>query len=251
MNVKTIVCVTFMAGLGLCTAPTLAQQNDQAKMNHGQEKAEGKITDGKRIGDAYTLGTCPISGEELGGMGDPIVKVYHGREVRFCCKMCIGKFEKNMAEGWKKIDAQIIKAQLPYYPLGTCIVSGEALGSEEMGDPINYVYNNRLVRFCCKGCIKDFKADPEAFIEKLDAAVIAKQLEDYPLDTCLVGGGELGSMGKPFQIVSGNRLVQFCCKGCLPEFEKDTNKFIAKLDKAWGFEAGNEPRGELGRKGDR
>ncbi len=32
----------------------------------------------------YTLDTCPVSGEKLGSMGDPSVKMYDGREVRFC-----------------------------------------------------------------------------------------------------------------------------------------------------------------------
>lgn len=217
---------------------------DHGKMDH--DAGNGHAADDKRKGDFYTLNTCPISGGELGGMGDPVVKVYHGREVRFCCAGCIKKFESSMAENWKKIDKQIIKTQLPYYPVDTCIVSGEAFGGDEMGEPINYVHNNRLVRFCCKGCIKKFEADAEAFMEKLDAAVIAQQVKDYPLDTCLVGGGKLGSMGKPVQIVSGNRLVQFCCKGCWPEFEKDTNKFIATLDKAWGHKVGNADEGSHG-----
>ena len=51
------------------------------------------------------------------------------------------------------------------YPLTTCVVSGEKLGS--MGDPIEYDHNGTTVKFCCKNCIEDFKAEPEKFLAKL------------------------------------------------------------------------------------
>ena len=49
-------------------------------------------------GDPYPLGTCPVTGEKLGAMGSPIVKVYDGREIRFCCGGCPAKFEADKAE---------------------------------------------------------------------------------------------------------------------------------------------------------
>ncbi len=60
--------------------------------------------------DAYPMNTCVVSGEELGGMGDPYVYTYKeagkpDREVRFCCKMCVGRFEKNPAKYLAKLDA--------------------------------------------------------------------------------------------------------------------------------------------------
>ncbi|MBI5381839.1 MAG: hypothetical protein HZA31_08065 [Opitutae bacterium] len=59
------------------------------------------------------------------------------------------------------------------YPLATCVVSGEKLG--EMGAPIDYTYKqagqpDRLVRFCCKSCIKKFEKDPAKYLKKLDEA---------------------------------------------------------------------------------
>lgn len=201
----------------------------------GQKQAETapKAQSAQRSGDPYTLGACPISGKKLGAMGDAIVKVYDGREVRFCCKMCIKKFEADPAAGFEKIDEQIIASQMRYYPLETCIISGEQLGSEEMGDTIELVYNNRLVRFCCKMCRGDFQDDPDAYLAKLDKAVADAQRDDYPLSTCVVAGGELGSMGDPEEIVVGNRLVKFCCAGCTPKFEADPASFLAQLDAAW------------------
>lgn len=51
----------------------------------------------------------------------------------------------------------------------------------------------------------------------------------YPLEVCIVSGEELGSMGEPVVIVHEGREIKFCCDSCLPEFQKDPAKFLAKL----------------------
>lgn len=43
----------------------------------------------------YTSDTCAITDNKLGSMGDPITKVYGNQEVKFCCKPCVAKYEKN------------------------------------------------------------------------------------------------------------------------------------------------------------
>lgn len=60
------------------------------------------------------------------------------------------------------------------YPIDTCVVSGEKLG--DMGEIINYSYQGRTVKFCCKACQKDFDAEPAKFIKKLDAAGQTKEV---------------------------------------------------------------------------
>jgi YHS domain-containing protein len=212
---------------------------DKAMGEHKEGEMGAKGGANERVGDPYPLSTCPISGEEFGGMGEPITKVYDGREVKFCCKMCVPKFEKDLKASFAKLDQQIIDSQLPFYPTTTCIVSGEPLGGigedgEPMGEPINFVYNNRLIRFCCKMCKGDFKKDPEAYIAKLDAAVIAQQSEHYPLGTCPISGEELGGeMGQSIDKVYAGRLIKFCCKKCVTKFEKNPAPTIEKLDAAW------------------
>ena len=54
------------------------------------------------------------------------------------------------------------------YPLTTCVVSGEKLGS--MGKPFAYDHEGREIRFCCKNCVKDFKKEPAKYLKKLDDA---------------------------------------------------------------------------------
>ncbi len=51
----------------------------------------------------------------------------------------------------------------------------------------------------------------------------------YPMDTCLVSGEKLGGMGKPFEFVYQGQQIKFCCKNCKPDFEKEPEKYMAKL----------------------
>ena len=51
------------------------------------------------------------------------------------------------------------------YPLKTCIISGEKLGS--MGKPAVLVQDGQEVQFCCKSCIKDFKKDPQKYLKEI------------------------------------------------------------------------------------
>jgi YHS domain-containing protein len=42
--------------------------------------------------DVYPLATCVVSGKTLGSMGSPVILLYQGIEVRFCCDGCVKKF---------------------------------------------------------------------------------------------------------------------------------------------------------------
>ena len=60
----------------------------------------------------YTLKTCPVSDEKLGGdMGDPYVFSHEGREIKLCCKSCLKDFNKDTAKYIKKIEAAEKKAK--------------------------------------------------------------------------------------------------------------------------------------------
>ena len=129
-----------------------------------------------------------------------------------------------------KSDAKIIAEQLPSYPLKTCAVSGEGL--DEMGGPLDVVQDGRLVRLCCKGCVRALAKNPKEILGKIELAVVEQQKKDYPLTECAVSGEKLGSMGDPIEMVHGTRLVRLCCKGCLRAFKKDPAKHMAAVDKA-------------------
>jgi YHS domain-containing protein len=58
--------------------------------------------------------------------------------------------------------------KLKPYTLKTCIISGDKLG--EMGDPYVYTYKGREIKFCCKGCLKDFNKEPDKYVKKIEEA---------------------------------------------------------------------------------
>lgn len=178
-------------------------------------------------GDPYPLDTCIVSGEKLGSMGKPLVKEIAGREYRFCCKGCVGLFEKDAVNYQKKLDEKLIEQQLKHYPLKECVISGKPLGETAE----NYVYKNRLVRFCCEGCKATFHEDPAKSIAKLNDAVIAQQKAAYPLETCPVSGEKLGD-GAVDHVV-GVTLIRFCCGQCVSKFNEDPHAVIAKVHEGW------------------
>lgn len=67
-------------------------------------------------------------------------------------------------------------------------------------------------------------------VENPTAAQLAAA-KPYPLDSCLVGGEELGSMGEPVVVVVGNQQVKLCCAHCLPELKENTAELLAKLNR--------------------
>lgn len=192
----------------------------------------------ERVGDPYPLDTCPITGKKLGTMGDPVVKTYDGREVRFCCPACPDKFEKDKTATLTKIDEKIVKDQGPLYPLTTSLVTGKELPAK----PFEFVYGNRLIRLGAEGEKAEFLKDPKKNLAALNQAVIERQGPNYTIKTCPVSKDELGGdMGKPVDFVVGGRLVRLCCKDCKKDVESDPAKFIALVDAARKGESATTP----------
>lgn len=78
-----------------------------------------------------------------------------------------------------KADADWLKKARASYPLTTCPVSGSRLDAPGMGPSLNYIYRepgktDRLVVFCCEGCVAAFRKNPEKFLRKIDEAAAAR-----------------------------------------------------------------------------
>lgn len=133
---------------------------------------------------------------------------------------------------WPMATAVPVAAEVsPFpYPLSTCIVSGEPLGS--YGDPVISEFEGREIRFCRADCEKTFAADVLSHLAKVDSAIVASQLAIYPLETCVVDGQPLQAMGEPHGLVHGNRLIRLCCASCQGAFEASADSLLGKLDGA-------------------
>ncbi len=226
LNLLTPLLATILGSIGMFPAAAAAEKSDGHDV----------------VGDPYPLATCPVTGKALDAMGEPIIKVINGRELRFCCEGCPPKVEAEPAKYLEKVDAAIAELQRPFYPLERCIVSGEELGS--MGKPLELIHGNRLVRLCCAGCVKKFEADPASFLSKIDEAVVKAQKESYPLDFCIVSGDKLGGdMGKTIDVTIGNRLYRVCCKGCIKSLHETPLKYQSMLDDALAGKPVKRPEG--------
>ncbi len=221
-----LLSVTLLLGGGV-----LAVQAGQETKKQDPVAAEAKavVPDAAIIAaqlPSYPLETCVVSGEP---MDEPVSFVAEGQLLQTCCKMCAKKVKAEPASYVEKVRAAVIAAQKPSYPLSTCAISGEKLGS--MGEPLALVHGTRLVQLCCKGCVKGFKKDPAATLAKIDAALIEQQKKTYALETCVVSGEKLGSMGEPIDKLYGVTLVRLCCKGCIKKYEADPAKYVALVTK--------------------
>jgi YHS domain-containing protein len=184
------------------------------------------------VGDPYTLSTDPVSGKELGALGSQVILSHEGRELRFAGEETSRAFQKDPAKYLSAVDRQLREQQRDGYPLATCPITGEKPG--EMGEAIELVVGNRLVRVCCQGCVKKVQKDPAAVIAKLDAAVVERQGPGYSAKTCPVTGKELGGMGQPVDVVIGTRLTRVCCKGCVKQIAADPLRYLAESAPAKG-----------------
>lgn len=198
-----------------------AREKDDEKA--AAEAAAAPEAAAARVGDAYSLGVCPVSGEKLGSMGDPVVFIKDGKEIRLCCAGCQKKFDANAEALVKEIDAKLIADQESHYPATTCINSG----AELKDGGVSFIVGNRLVKTCCTKCEAKVKADPASFLAKLDQQVIDAQKADYKATTCPISGKPLGDA--PVEMVVANRLVKLCCANCKGGVDKDPAGALSKV----------------------
>ncbi len=75
-------------------------------------------------------------------------------------------------------DAAWVAQAKAEYPTTACVVSDDKLGGD-MGKPADFIYReagkpDRLIRFCCKDCVKDFNKTPAKYLGMLDQAAAKK-----------------------------------------------------------------------------
>lgn len=119
----------------------------------------------------YPLKTSLVTGKEL--PEKPYEFVYGNRLVRLGDEKERGEFDKDAAKHLAALDKAVIEQQGKTYPFKACLVTDESFGGD-MGDPADVVLGGRLVRLCCKGCLKKLEKDAPVFIAKVDEARKAK-----------------------------------------------------------------------------
>lgn len=100
----------------------------------------------------------------------------HDREISGEAPAAVSNASPTPEQSW-------LETAVAAYPMRNCVVSDEELDAGAMGEPINHVYQvaekpDRLVRFCCKSCVKDFKKDPAMYLAIIDAAAEGGESEE-------------------------------------------------------------------------
>ena len=73
-----------------------------------QEKDSQASTQGKQeVGNKI----CPVSGEEVGTMGEVVKYEHKGKVYNFCCKMCVKDFKKDPQKFIKKVEEEMKKGE--------------------------------------------------------------------------------------------------------------------------------------------
>jgi hypothetical protein len=86
---KHILTAVLLTGLAAGTMNLRADDTTNKAPKTAQKDAKVK---------PYPLEKCIVSDEKLGEMGKPVVLVYEGQEMKFCCKDCVKKFNKEPAK---------------------------------------------------------------------------------------------------------------------------------------------------------
>ncbi len=96
MKTKNIIVAGLLAAFTSFAATSAIAE--EAKSAGKEEKKEAV--------KPYKLDTCLVSDEKLGEMGKPVVMVYQGQEMKFCCKKCKAKFEKDPEKYLKMLNGK-------------------------------------------------------------------------------------------------------------------------------------------------
>lgn len=217
---------------------------------------------------------CPVTGERLGSMGEPIRIVGMGRTIFVCCEDCVDAVQRNPRKYFAMVAAQRrrMSGGIPRQPSQSdplqaverdsrrqlrCPVTGEELGS--MGPPVPVTVSGRTIRVCCKACVNTVKRNPAQYLAKVDqefAAAsplrpspsrVAQAKQGGGQQFCPVTGKKLGSMGTPVPVTIRDRTIYVCCNGCVEEVMSDPDNSLRKVDaETSGGPRAGVPRGEEG-----
>lgn len=212
MKTFAIFAITF-----LLACPVIAQTHNHGSHNHSNHQKKDNVKSSLSKQDrllAKLQKICPVSGQELGKMGEPIKVAAGGQTVFLCCKGCQGK--QINAKHWTTILTRLAKAQ------GTCPIMGKKVDSSNK----SFVLNGHRVFVCCPPCIDKIKADPKKSLNKIhdsyvrfvatEQQVINDRIHVKAQKICPVSGSKLGTMGAPIKVKVGKDEHAFlCCKGCV------------------------------------
>lgn len=99
---------------------------------------------------------CPVSGQKLGSMGEPVKVQVREETVFFCCKGCLNS--KINPQHWATIHANFAKAQR------ICPVMKHELPKK----PKWTIVDGEIIYVCCPPCTEKIAAEPQKYLRQVD-----------------------------------------------------------------------------------
>ena len=171
---------------------------------------------------AFVNVKCPI----MGGAIDPakvkpeLVREFAGGKVAFCCAGCLGPWDK-LSDKDKAAKLLAVK------PLANvkCPIMGGAINPAKVKPELVREFAGEKVAFCCADCL-----GPWDKLSDKDKAAKLLAAKPFANASCPMRGRPIKpSLVREFQ----GQKVGFCCPGCIPAWEKLSEKDkAAKLDAA-------------------
>ncbi len=188
---------------------------------------------------------CPLSGKDI----DPAaVFVYKNQAIAFCCNNCKGKFEAEPAKFIAKVAEFKEPAAAPEKkPAAKKAFNPKCPRNDKDVDPaIALEHQGVLIAFCSEDCKTAFPTDPNKYInryphfkEAYDKAVKEaakpkaepkkdeKKADAKPINAkCPLSGKDVDAAAS---FTYKKQVIAFCCNNCKGKFEKEPEKFIAKV----------------------
>lgn len=204
--------------------------------------ATAPMTEAQRVAAAIKAqGTCPVSGQPLGSMGDPIPVQVGAQTVYVCCAGCVDAVKADPAKYVTSPEPKLTVAAATEADAAAvarqkvCPVTDMALDS--MGGPVKVTGLGRDVFLCCEGCLGRLKEEPAKYLAKLPAEKKPQVVKATAADAravaaqkvCPVMDAPLDSMGGPYKTVVEGRVVYLCCPGCGTKLHASPAEYLAKL----------------------
>lgn len=110
---------------------------------------------------------CPVTGRQLGSMGEPLPVMAGNKTVYVCCSSCVATVQKDPAKYASGKPTMTISTATaadnePIAKQNICPVMDEPLGG--MGQPVKVMIGETPIFLCCKGCIKKIQAEPAKYL---------------------------------------------------------------------------------------
>lgn len=168
-------------------------------------------------GDKKFEATCPVSGKPA--IESSFVEMKDGSKVYFCCENCPKAYKADRKKFALKAHNQLLES-------GQIVQVACPLTGKPVNKDVTVEMAEANVGLCCKNCLAKFNAaDDEAKLKLVFSAAAMKKGFTHQTK-CPVSGKDIDPANS---VEYKGEKVYFCCPNCPAGFEKDPEKFVAKL----------------------